>query len=39
LNANTPNTSTSFKGEDITSKIIKKMIKEGESDALIEISH
>ena len=27
------------KGGDITSKIIEEMIKEGESDALIELSH
>ena len=33
------NTSTSFKGGDITSKTIKTMIKEGESNALIELSH
>ena len=33
-----PNTSTSFKG-DTTSKTIEEMIKEGESDALIELSH
>lgn len=34
-----PNISTSFKGGDITSKTIEEMIKEGESDALIELSH
>ena len=33
------NTSTSFKGGDITSKTIKTMMKEGESNALIELSH
>ena len=33
-----PNISTSFKGGDITSKTIKEMIKEGENDAMIEIS-
>ena len=32
-----PNISTSFKGGDITSKTIEEMIKEGESDATIEI--
>ncbi len=34
-----PNISTSFKGGDITSKTIEEMIKEGENDAMIEISH
>lgn len=34
-----PNTSTSFKGGDITSKTIEEMIKEGENDATIEIFH
>ena len=34
-----PNTSTSFKGGDITSKTIEEMIKEGENDAMIELSH
>ena len=33
-----PNISTSFKGGDITSKTIEEMIKEGENDAMIEIS-
>ena len=32
------NVSTSFKGEDITSKTIGEMIKEGENDAIIGIS-
>ena len=34
-----PNTSTSFKGGDITSKTIEEIIKEGENDATIEIFH
>jgi NTE family protein len=34
-----PNISTSFKGGDITSKTIEEMIKEGENDTMIEISH
>jgi NTE family protein len=34
-----PNTSTSFKGGDITSKTIEEMIKEGENDTIEEISH
>ncbi len=33
-----PNISTSFKGGDITLKTIEEMIKEGENDAMIEIS-
>jgi NTE family protein len=34
-----PNISTSLKGGDITSKTIEEMIKEGENDAIIEISY
>ncbi|HEU5119620.1 MAG TPA: hypothetical protein VFT71_01420 [Candidatus Nitrosocosmicus sp.] len=34
-----PNTSMSFKVGDITLKTIEEMIKEGEDDAMIEISH
>lgn len=34
-----PNISTSFKGGDITSKTIEEMIKEGENDAILRISH
>jgi hypothetical protein len=34
-----PNISTSFKGGDITPKTIEEMVKEGENDAMIGISH
>jgi hypothetical protein len=34
-----PNTIMSFKVGDITLKTIEEMIKEGENDAMMEISH